>query len=165
MSLIPHYYEKTVNLFIGLGPASRLINCKSEAMKNGVKQMDVIKFVFIDILKQYDFFAPGWLTETINAEFRSLFPKSFEDFVGAFDMDPYVEERGRIKSISGHLPSGAGYRSILHFGQLVNSETFKRYDFGGQYNYHKYGTTVAPDYDLHNSAKIPVALFVGDEDM
>jgi hypothetical protein len=67
MSMIPHYFEKTVNLFIGLGPASRLINCKAEAMAAATASLDVIKFVFVDILKEYQFFKPNWLKETIQA--------------------------------------------------------------------------------------------------
>jgi hypothetical protein len=55
--------------------------------------------------------------------------------MGAFDTDPWVEERERVKSISGHLPSGAGWKNFMHFGQLMNSDTFKRYDYQGHENY------------------------------
>ncbi|TNV78821.1 hypothetical protein FGO68_gene856 [Halteria grandinella] len=164
MSMIPHYFEKTVNLFVGLGPATRLINCRAEALKGAVADMEVIKFVFVDILKEYDFFAPTWLSSLINGEKMAIFPKSFEKFMSSFDMDPYVEERGRIKSISGHLPSGAGYRNFIHYGQLINSDTFKRYDYGASDNLHHYGQLTPPDYPLHASSKLPIALFGGYDD-
>jgi pimeloyl-ACP methyl ester carboxylesterase len=165
MSMIPHYFEHTVNLFIGLGPAARLINSKAEVLRNAVKDMDIIKFVFVDILKNYDFFAPNWLSEITNEIKSTIFPKSFETFLKAFDLNPDVEENRRTKSISGHLPSGAGYRNFLHYGQLMNSLTFKRYDYGNQENYQHYGQLTPPDFPLHLSSKIPVALLAGDGDM
>lgn len=129
-----------------------------------VQHLDIIKFVLADVLKQYDVMSPGWLTSIIS-EYRALFPAAFENFVKSFDFDPSAEENRRVKSFMGHAQSGSGYRCFIHMGQLVNSETFKRYDFGAQENFHRYGQLTPPDFPLHRVSKIPIALYSGSQDM
>jgi len=33
-------------------------------------------------------------------------------------------------SILTHMPSGAGYRNLVHYAQLINGNDFFRYDYG-----------------------------------
>ena len=65
-----------------------------------------------------------------------------------------------------NLPSGAGYKNYVHYGQGMNtgSETFRRYNFGYWGNYETYGQFTAPDYDI-NAIKFPIAMFGGQNDV
>lgn len=97
----------------------------------------------------------------------SVFPELFAYMLQGFDADPELDEMGRIKSFETHFPSGAGYRNFLHYAQLLNSETFKRYDFGSRLeNIKRYGVPEPEDYPLQNiPTNIPIALLAGSGDV
>ena len=63
------------------------------------------------------------------------------------------------------MPSGAGYKSFLHYGQLVEADDnfFRRYDFGYYKNLEVYGQDSPPAFDLSN-INFPVAIFSGSQD-
>jgi len=42
--------------------------------------------------------------------------------------DLYDDEE-KTKVFEGHFPHGASVRSFAHFAQLINSKTFKKYDY------------------------------------
>ncbi|XP_075975603.1 lipase 3-like isoform X2 [Anticarsia gemmatalis] len=50
--------------------------------------------------------------------------------------------------IFGHMPTGSSTLQFVHYGQLVNSDRFCRYDHGAITNMKLYGQTTPPDYDL-----------------
>ncbi|KAI5638517.1 alpha/beta hydrolase fold domain-containing protein [Phthorimaea operculella] len=60
--------------------------------------------------------------------------------------------------IFGHYPSTLSIKQLIHFGQLVKSGKFRRYDYGLDRNMAVYGSEQPPDYPLANITT-PVALF------
>ncbi|XP_025837274.1 lipase 3-like [Agrilus planipennis] len=65
--------------------------------------------------------------------------------------------------IFGHSPAGSSTKQFLHFGQLVHSGKFQRYDYGYLGNFKKYGSLNPPSYDLSKSTA-PVYLFYSTND-
>ncbi|XP_061713891.1 lysosomal acid lipase/cholesteryl ester hydrolase-like [Cydia pomonella] len=64
----------------------------------------------------------------------------------------------------GHMPTGASAAQFVHFGQLVNSGRFSRFDFGEDINMVEYGLPSPPDYDV-TKITVPVEMFYSDNDM
>ncbi|XP_013183293.2 lipase 3-like [Amyelois transitella] len=63
----------------------------------------------------------------------------------------------------GHLLSGSSSKSIAHFGQLIQSKRFQRYDEGSTGNILRYGRTTAPEYNV-SRITAPVVLITGRND-
>jgi len=67
----------------------------------------------------------------LTAEFCSLELEVCEYFLELFaDLSTDSDNMDRIKSYLTHMPSGAGYRNLVHYGQLVETTEFLRYDYG-----------------------------------
>lgn len=63
-----------------------------------------------------------------------------------------------------HTPSGASVKQLEHFGQLMKSSHFRKFDRGYLRNQIIYGRMSPPDYILAN-VKVPVALYYAQNDL
>uniref|UniRef100_A0A6P7G189 Lipase n=1 Tax=Diabrotica virgifera virgifera TaxID=50390 RepID=A0A6P7G189_DIAVI len=68
-----------------------------------------------------------------------------------------------LPSIFSTLISTISLKQILHFGQLIISGNFQKYDYGRKINQQKYNDTSPPLYNIRN-IKYPVAIFSGKSD-
>ncbi|ENN77486.1 hypothetical protein YQE_06014, partial [Dendroctonus ponderosae] len=59
--------------------------------------------------------------------------------------------------------SGIASKQIFHYGQVILSGEFKKYDYGSKGNLKMYNNTKPPLYQLHN-VRAPMALFYSVED-
>lgn len=67
-----------------------------------------------------------------------------------------------IPVIAGHTPAGASTQSLVHYGQLMRSGRFRRFDHGVR-NMARYGSLRPPAYDLRRVVA-PVALHYSSND-
>ncbi|XP_058794543.1 uncharacterized protein LOC131666151 [Phymastichus coffea] len=67
--------------------------------------------------------------------------------------------------IVGHIPAGASWKQLIHYGQgYINPGYFRLYDYGdGKRNYQEYGSPVPPEYKLE-AITAPIALFSSTND-
>ncbi|XP_071571688.1 lysosomal acid lipase/cholesteryl ester hydrolase [Temnothorax nylanderi] len=65
--------------------------------------------------------------------------------------------------ILSHDPAGASTKTLVHFGQEIESGKFRQYDYGSEKNLLIYNATEPPDYNLANIT-VPIALFYADND-
>lgn len=65
--------------------------------------------------------------------------------------------------IFSHMPSGASMKQLVHYGQGLINEDFRHFDYGSMENSEKYGTMLAPSYNLDN-IKTPIWMFCGESD-
>lgn len=65
--------------------------------------------------------------------------------------------------ILGHTPAGASAMQLVHYGQEVRSDHFRRFDYGLIQNWIHYKTFTAPDYNLQN-VKVKVAIYYSISD-
>ncbi|XP_068151392.1 lipase 3 [Drosophila tropicalis] len=63
-----------------------------------------------------------------------------------------------------HTPSGASIKQLEHFGQLMKSGHFRKFDRGYLRNQLEYNRITPPDYDL-SRVKVPVALYYSVNDL
>lgn len=64
----------------------------------------------------------------------------------------------------GHTPAGAAVRQIVHYGQHIRKNFFRRFDYGSISNWRIYGSFTPPDYDL-KKITAPVFLHYVDDDI
>jgi len=70
----------------------------------------------------------------------------------------------RIPVYIAHSPAGTSVQNIAHFGQMVNSGKFNKFDYGSaDENTKYYGQRSPPDYDT-SKMQVPVGLYWGQED-
>ncbi|KAG5331807.1 LIP1 Lipase, partial [Acromyrmex charruanus] len=67
--------------------------------------------------------------------------------------------------IIGHVPAGASWKQLVHYGQgYINTGRFRQYDYGNvDKNLQIYNSTTPPDYQLEKITA-PIALFSSDDD-
>lgn len=70
----------------------------------------------------------------------------------------------RLPSLVNHVPSGSSFKNIVHYGQLIVSKKFARYSYGLNGNMKKYGTPLAPEFNLTNIRSKSIAIFSADND-
>jgi lysosomal acid lipase/cholesteryl ester hydrolase len=68
-----------------------------------------------------------------------------------------------LPNIWMHSPNGASFRQIEHYGQLVESGRFCRFDYGQKKNEKLYGSLTPPDYEL-KKITAPVYLYYSTGD-
>ncbi|KAG8230455.1 hypothetical protein J437_LFUL009944 [Ladona fulva] len=68
-----------------------------------------------------------------------------------------------IPVIIGHVPAGASSKTVIHYGQEINSAKFQQYDYGKDENLNIYGQETPPDYDL-SLVTAPVYLHYAEND-
>jgi len=69
----------------------------------------------------------------------------------------------RIPVYISHTPAGTSVRNLVHFGQMVESARFQKYDFGAKENMNRYNQSTPPDYDVRG-IKTPVGLYWSEND-
>ena len=57
---------------------------------------------------------------------------------GFYDWDEKIDNAERYAVKMTHSPAGSGWRSLVHYAQIINSKKFQRYDFGEAENQKKY---------------------------
>ncbi|KAF2893236.1 hypothetical protein ILUMI_12940 [Ignelater luminosus] len=68
-----------------------------------------------------------------------------------------------IPVIATNTPAGSSMVQALHYGQLLKSKKFRKYDYGEDKNLEIYGQSTPPDYDLRKITT-PIAMYYGDKD-
>ena len=116
----------------------------------------------------YNLFAPNWITQEATialctgSQLGSDLCEGFMELTA--DLDVSVDNISRIKTYLTHFPSGAGYKNAIHYGQIIHSNRFQRYDYGQARNLQVYNSTQPPIYPLDEFKNVPIALFGGTLD-
>ena len=121
----------------------------------GSSLIDLIAFnlPFIQLtaetLGDYEIFPANFLVSSLGKLICGTVPAICKLGISFFtDTDPSVDSSARLAVMSGHFPSGTSLRCLVHYGQMVNSGNFQRYDFGEYENKKKYGQKTAPMIDM-----------------
>ncbi|XP_033306103.1 lipase 1-like [Bombus bifarius] len=65
--------------------------------------------------------------------------------------------------ILNHAPAGTSSKTVVHYGQGIESGEFKQYDYGAKRNMEIYKSTEPPKYNI-SKITMPITLFCGDND-
>ncbi|XP_076268394.1 gastric triacylglycerol lipase-like isoform X5 [Rhynchophorus ferrugineus] len=69
----------------------------------------------------------------------------------------------RLKGLGEYTPSSMSTKQVWHYGQVVETGEFKKYDYGKKTNLKRYNSTKPPFYDF-SKVKAPMGIFYGDSD-
>jgi hypothetical protein len=142
------YVKKKVNVFIALGPVMKLTHCKS-ALIQLVAFNEWLLVDTCELLGIYEFFPANWLTTGAMKLLCGTIPKLCElgDYLIA-DEDITLDDEKRLQVYMGHFPSGTSLRCLDHYGQILNSDSFQKFNFGKKENEKRYGQDTPPTIDL-----------------
>lgn len=164
------FVNARVNKFIALAPIVFLANSPSKLFH----RISADNF-FIDTAKFFN--VNEWLSgacsmTSIQSEFQyavcKVAPILCDWLIGFVDYNPKYDNNKRLPIFLQHMPAGTSLRTLLHYTQYFTQKdrshpVFRMYDFGRTENRKRYGSDVAPDYDL-SLIDIPVRGFYGIED-
>lgn len=77
---------------------------------------------------------------------------------------PFILFKLLLPTILKNTPAGSSLRQITHYGQLIKSNQFAKYDYGAIKNLRRYGSIYPPSYDLKN-VRAPVNLVYSVNDL
>lgn len=72
-------------------------------------------------------------------------------------------EASQIAAIMSHLPAGASIKQMKQYGQAVDSNEFRMYDYGSEMNKKVYGKSQPPKYNM-KKVTVPVVLYYSEHD-
>lgn len=159
-SMKPEYNEK-VKMMFSLAPVAWMSNVKSPLIKIFSPAYNIIGYLLTN------FNIKSSSTEFFN-KVAALFCSYLQvrcgnllNMIGGYDYKNINSTL--IPVILGHMPTGASTLQFVHYGQLVASGRFARYDFGSVRNFKHYSQLSPPDYDLAK-VSVPIQIFYSDRD-
>ncbi|CAF4782528.1 unnamed protein product [Pieris macdunnoughi] len=162
-SLRPEYNTK-IQLSVNLAPIAFMKYIKSPIPIILAQQTEIFK-KFLDELGFGEIFAKQQILHHLVEKICQLAPEPICGtglaLTTGYKRDSISE---RTLSIAfGHLLVGISSKTFSHFGQLIVSKKFQRYDEGKEGNFQRYGTERPPDYNI-SLVTSPVLLICGIND-
>lgn len=162
-TLKPEYYKEKVNLFVALAPIAFMSNTTAKPFKWASKYWKLLQAT-TKKMGIYDVVAPGWAEDQAYETFCKVLGGFCEEYIKILmDLNPDVDNWSRMNVYNANAPAGAGYRTIVHYAQEIQSAHFARFDHGTKKNMELYGAYTPPDYDL-SKFDVPTALILGSLD-
>lgn len=158
-SMRPEYNNK-IKMMFSLAPVAWMGHIKSPIVRFFSPAHDTLGFIFSDIntfTTQMDSF------KKISSFICTVTPASCDNIVYALSGHETKVDKTFLSVILGHWPTASSTLQFVHYGQLVESERFSRFDYGEERNMIKYGQSSAPDYDL-SKIVVPVVLYYSPKD-
>ncbi|KAK1123312.1 hypothetical protein K0M31_008931 [Melipona bicolor] len=161
----PEYQQKVTAAF-ALAPAVFMSRTKSPLFKALAPHANDINLI-TDLIGMYEFKASNKLIQMIGKKVcrdASILQPLCKNIIFLFAGFDEELNTSLLPLIPQYDPAGASVRQFVHYGQLIHSGMFRKFDYGFVGNIKKYGKKNPPDYNLGN-VKLPVYLYYGTNDM
>uniref|UniRef100_T1ILR9 Lipase n=1 Tax=Strigamia maritima TaxID=126957 RepID=T1ILR9_STRMM len=76
---------------------------------------------------------------------------------------PNLPDVARIPVHTTHCSGGMSVKTLLHYGQMIQTQKFRKYDYGNIENLRQYGSAEPPELSIAN-IKVPTILMYGAND-
>ncbi|RWS04580.1 gastric triacylglycerol lipase-like protein, partial [Dinothrombium tinctorium] len=156
-------YCNIIKPFVALAPITRIANPKSP-----VTRIFSNPFLVDYLYHRGDAFFPYKCALNYIGEkgckfwpFREFCSFLLFLFCG-FDQEQLNQKR--ISTYFAHTPAGTSSWNIAHYGQILGSKKFQKFDYGCTKNFEKYGTSTPPVYDLKNVDANNIAILHSQND-
>ncbi|KAI5639562.1 alpha/beta hydrolase fold domain-containing protein [Phthorimaea operculella] len=156
----PEYAEK-VSVMAALAPIAFLSNTKNPLFRVVGESPDAVEAIRKE-LGVNKFNPENRLLKSLNKqicgteELANIVCAKFASALLGLD---YAQiNAAQAPALAAHFPSDFSTKQVLHYGQLVKSGKFRKYDYGSEQNKAKYGSEQPPDYPLEKIST-PVALY------
>ena len=159
------FFAERVNVFISLGSVLQMNSCKSKLLYfMGIH--DKLLLDTTDLLGINEIFPANWLVTGSMRLICGAIPQICE--FGTYlivDEDLSLDDASSLQVHMSHFPSGTSMRCLAHYGQIMQSRVFQRYDYLSESsNLQAYGQTMPPVIQLSNIKTVPIAMFIGTRD-
>ncbi|CAH0683023.1 unnamed protein product [Spodoptera exigua] len=154
-------YNSKIKMMFSLAPEAWMGHIRSPLVKIFSPAHSVLAYLLSDFSADYagvDFF------NKISTFVCTIVPARCDNVLFALSGYETKINETFLAVILGHSPTGSSTFQFAHYGQLVESHRFCRYDFGRQGNLAAYNQSVPPDYDL-SLVTTPVVIFYSAKDL
>ncbi|XP_053609504.1 lipase 1-like [Plodia interpunctella] len=159
----PEYNDK-IKVFIALAPIchiNKMIEALPFVAKLGYDMIRFLKLFKIEELFGFDSLS-GIMTRNMCSQSVGLqMCRRILLLVSGYDPDGLVKEF--MPLLFEHYPAGTSMTNVEHFMQILTSKRFAKFDYGPVKNFEKYGSKIAPDYNL-NKITMNIYLIAGRND-
>ncbi|XP_060531481.1 lipase 3-like [Cylas formicarius] len=157
-------YNSKIDIAIALAPIAYMENVTSPLVRLMVDYMTTLKLI-ADVVGIHELPSSRWLSLlgdlmcNDESDFQCNCAMLFEILVGD-DIEQF--NLSTIPIILSNAPAGISLRQLEHYGQMIRSARFQKYDYGLANILH-YGQFTPPSY---NTSKIsaPMAIFYAQND-
>lgn len=156
--------SKKIKTFVALAPVAEVGHIKG-LLKVLSYAAPETEFLF-KVLGIRDFIPNGWLFQ-VAADL--LCDHKLLDYLCELPMlliagwDISNLNRTRTSVYITHTPAGTSVKNVVHFVQLIQSKTFRRYDYGKCGNIKHYNQPTPPNYNI-TELSVPTAFFTATND-
>ncbi|CAK1548174.1 unnamed protein product [Leptosia nina] len=157
-------YNKKIHLSVSLAPIAYMKHMKSLLLLIIAQQTDLLKDT-LDEIGFAEIFGKHQLIHSIVEKVCQIAPEPICGTALSITTG-YKHESISSKTLSvafGHLLAGISSKTLAHFGQLIVSQKFQRYDEGKEGNKVRYGGVKPPEYNL-TLVTSPLLLVCGKND-
>jgi hypothetical protein len=75
------------------------------------------------------------------------------------------DDKDRADVMLNHFPHGVSLKTIVHLGQMIAHQSFKRFDYlDPSLNLAHYGEETPPVINPYQKSKVPIAIFAAEND-
>lgn len=164
MGSLKSQYNDKIAVSIHLAPVAWLNNLKNPIVAYTAQFTEVIK-TFLEVIGFRELVAKDRIAHFLV---EILCQKAPEEVCGTgFALSTGYKPgtiRPRVLRIAfGHLLNGLSVKNLAHWGQIVSSKRFQRYDEGPKGNLKRYGAQSPPEYNV-SLITAPVVLIGGKSD-
>lgn len=159
-SMRPEYNMK-IKMMFALAPVAWCKNIKSPVVR-----------MFSPAYKILGYFLSNFNTYSATTDFFHKFamsicnvmPNRCDNLIKLIIGNDYdFVNKTMLPILFGHIPSSSSTMQFVHYGQLVESGKFRRYDYGEEGNMKRYNDTIPPDYDL-SAITVPISIYYSGND-
>ncbi|XP_039954266.1 lipase 3 [Bactrocera tryoni] len=163
----PEYNEKFASASL-LAPVAFLANIRSPPFKIMTAKIEEIE-VLLNHLGLYELF-PSTALNQLGGHLLCSQDAPTQNLCLLFTFltvgfSEYQMDRSLFPRILETTPAGISRNQFKHFGQLIRTGKFQKYDYQSkEENLRQYKRQIPPDYNLRN-VRVPLHLFVGTRDL
>ncbi|RVE50819.1 hypothetical protein evm_004568 [Chilo suppressalis] len=154
-SMKPEYNEK-IKLMFALAPVAWMANVRSPLVKMFSPASNFLGGLLLD----YNLSSTEFL-ESVSESICGILGVSCNSLLYMIVGHDSKNMNDIMPVVLSHMPTTSSTLQLVHYGQLVGSGRFCRFDHGPEKNMEIYGTESPPDYDLNN-VTVPVVLYFSD---
>ena len=161
MSILPEYFNRTLNGMIALGPVHSLANI-------GSTFISLVAKTRLDSILAYLGFREFLPTMNAVNELSTILCDKLHIICDGLlelvaDSNSDDDDQNKFNVFLGHFPSGTSLMDIQHFAQATRTKKITQFDFGSVKNIEHYGQVTPPEYDF-SKIQNKICLFVGKDD-
>jgi len=159
------FINKHIEQVVMLAPALYFIHQKSWILRFLLEKFEVLGiFDFLHLKNGFAMPSMSWLSKFLGNHFPRLWLAILNLFLGRTNEEHI--DINRVPVIASHELGGTSLQNMKHWDQGLDSDKFRKMDFGEKENIKRYGQPTAPEYNITNLkfVQFPSAIYAFEND-